>query len=71
MKRSNEALSGLSRALSLRPNNAAFHYNGGNILFELKRFAAAFEAYDNAFRLDPKLDYVEGERFFAKMMICD
>ena len=71
MKRSNEALSSLSTALSLRPNNAAFHYNCGNILFELKRFAEAFEAYDNAFRLDPKLDYVEGERFFAKMMICD
>jgi protein O-GlcNAc transferase len=71
MKYSDEALSDLSTALSLRPGTAAFYYNCGNILFELKRFAEAFDAYDKAFCLNPKLDYAEGGRFFAKMMICD
>ena len=71
LKRFDEALGELSVALSLQPANAGFQYNRGNILFELKRFSEAFAAYDDAFRSDPQLDYVEGDRFFTKLMICD
>jgi protein O-GlcNAc transferase len=71
LKRDDEALGELSVAISQQPVNAAFQYNRANILFELKRFIEAFAAYDNAFRRDPQLDYVEGDRFFAKLMICD
>jgi protein O-GlcNAc transferase len=71
LKRFEEALGELSVALSLQPANAGFQYNRGNILFELKRFAEAVAAYDEAFRRDPELEYVEGDRFFAKLMICD
>lgn len=71
LQRENEALNELSIALTLQPANAAFQYNRGNILFELKRFPEAFAAYDEAFRRDPQLEYLEGDRFFAKLMICD
>lgn len=71
LKREDEALNELSAALSLQPANAAFQCNRGNILFELKRFSEAFAAYDEAFRRDPQLEYLEGDRFFAKLMICD
>jgi protein O-GlcNAc transferase len=71
LKRFNEALGSLSTAQSLQPANAGFYYNLGNILFELKRFTEAFKAYDEAFRLAPGYDYIEGDRFFSKIMICD
>jgi protein O-GlcNAc transferase len=71
LKRDDEALEALSAALSMRPDHAGLHYNRGNILFQLKRFDEAFQCYDQAFRLDPQLDYVEGDRFFAKLMVCD
>jgi len=71
LKRDEEALEALSMALYLRPDHAGFHYNHGNILFQLKRFEEAFQSYDRAFRIDPRLDYVEGNRLFAKLIICD
>ena len=71
LKRDAEALDALSTALSLHPEHAGFYYNRGNILFQLKRFEEAFQSYDRAFRIDPQLDYVEGDRLFAKLMICD
>ena len=71
LNRDDEALDALSAALSLRPGFASFHHNRGNILFQLKRLDEAFQSYDQAFHADPGLDYVEGDRFFAKLMICD
>ena len=71
LKRFDEALGELSVAISLQPANAGFQYNRGNILFELKRFSEAVAAYDDAFGRDSQLEYVEGDRFFAKLMICD
>ena len=71
LHRNEEALDGLSAALALQPRNAGFHYNRANVLSEARRFAEAFAAYDRSFALDPQAEYVEGDRFFAKMMICN
>jgi predicted O-linked N-acetylglucosamine transferase (SPINDLY family) len=71
LHRHEEALGSLSLALALQPGKADFHYNRGNLLFETKHFAEASIAYDDAFRLDPQADYVEGDRFFAKMVTCN
>jgi protein O-GlcNAc transferase len=71
LKRSEEALQSLSLAIGQQPQNAGFHYNRGNILFGLKRYAEAFAAYDRSFSFDPCAEYVEGDRYFAKAMICD
>ncbi len=71
MKRHDEALSNLSKALALQPNNAAFHYNCGNVLTDLKQFEAALRSYEQAFRFDPLLDYLEGQRFFTKLLTCN
>jgi len=71
LHRSDEAIGGLSTALALQPRNPGFHYNRGNVLFEARRFAEAFAAYDQSFSMEPQAEYVEGDRFFAKMMICN
>ena len=71
LKRFDQALDSLSAALTQQPGNAGFQYNRANILFKLKRYREAFEAYDHAFRLDPDANYVEGDRYFSKLMICD
>jgi protein O-GlcNAc transferase len=71
LHRHEEALDSLSSALALQPEKADFHYNRGNLLFAAKRFAEASIAYDDAFCLDPQADYVEGDRFFAKMVTCN
>ena len=60
LNRDDEALSSLSTAISLQPAHAGFHHNRGNLLFELKRFAEAFEAFDKAFALEP--DLIRGKR---------
>jgi protein O-GlcNAc transferase len=71
LSRLDEADKSLSTAIAQQPNNAAFHYNRGNILFKLRRYGEAYESYDRAFQLDSHADYVEGDRFFSKLMICD
>lgn len=71
LARLNEALASLDAAIAINPDAAEFHDNRGNILLELKRPADAFAAYDRALRLKSDLDYVEGNRLFAKMLICD
>lgn len=71
MKRYNEAVSAIGAALTNQPGNAAFHYNKGNIFFELNRYVEAYASYDAAFRLNADLNYIEGDRYFAKRMICD
>jgi predicted O-linked N-acetylglucosamine transferase (SPINDLY family) len=71
LRRYEEALDGLAKALALDPRNAEFLYNRGNVLFELKRYDAAFADYDRAFQLRPNIDYLEGDRLFTKLLLCD
>ena len=71
LRRFDEALASIEDALSLAPYSAPFRYNRGNILFELKHYGRAFADYDRAFRFNPDLEYVEGNRFYAKMLMCN
>jgi predicted O-linked N-acetylglucosamine transferase (SPINDLY family) len=71
LKRFDEALADIAQALALAPGNAEFLYNRGNILYELKRYDDAFAAYDAAYHRDPGLDFLEGDRLFTKLLICD
>jgi protein O-GlcNAc transferase len=70
-KRFDEALADIAQALAIAPGNAEFLYNRGNILLELKRFEEAFAAYDAAFQRQPTLEFLEGDRLFTKLLICD
>jgi protein O-GlcNAc transferase len=69
--RFDDALVSVNQALAISPDKAEFHDNRGNILSDLKRHDEAFAAYEQAFRLKPDLEYVEGNRLFAKMLICN
>jgi protein O-GlcNAc transferase len=71
LKRFDEALADIAQALALAPGNAEYLYNRGNILYELKRYEEAFAAYDAAFQREPKLEFLEGDRLFTKLLFCD
>jgi predicted O-linked N-acetylglucosamine transferase (SPINDLY family) len=71
LKRFDEALTDIAQALALAPGNAELLYNRGNILYELKRYEEAFAAYDAAYQRDSRLEFLEGDRLFTKLLICD
>jgi protein O-GlcNAc transferase len=71
LKRFDEALADIAQALVLAPSNAEYLYNRGNILYELKRYDEAFAAYDAAYQRDSSLEFLEGDRLFTKLLICD
>ena len=71
MRRFDEALASIEKALSFAPDNAAFYYNRGNVLFALKHYSGAFADYHKAFCINPDLEYVEGNRFYTKMLMCN
>jgi len=71
LRRFDEALADIAQALVLAPGHAEFLYNRGNILYESKRYDAAFAAYDAAYQRDPSLEFLEGDRLFTKLLICD
>jgi predicted O-linked N-acetylglucosamine transferase (SPINDLY family) len=47
------AIEFIGKALALDPDNAEFHTNLGNTLYELKRYEAAIASYDAALALNP------------------
>ena len=53
MRRTQEALDFLSRAISVNPNNAFAHSNRGNVLRELNHVDEALISYDRAIKLKP------------------
>jgi predicted O-linked N-acetylglucosamine transferase (SPINDLY family) len=48
------ALALLTQAIGVNPNHAASHYNRGNALMALERYADASESYDQAIRIKPR-----------------
>jgi tetratricopeptide (TPR) repeat protein len=70
LKRDAEALDALSTALSLHPEHAGFTTTA-EISCSAQTFRGSLSVLCRAFRINPQLDYVEGDRLFAKLMICD
>ena len=48
------ALSDYSKAVELKPDDAALHYGRGTSLQNMRRYEEALKAYDEALRLAPK-----------------
>ena len=71
LARFEEALLSFDRTIALRPDFAHAHEGRGHALNHLRRFEEAVAAYNNALTLQPQLTGIEGNRFFAKMRICD
>ena len=53
LKRPAEALASYDKAIALKPDFAATHYNRGNALMEIKRLDQAVASYDKAIALEP------------------
>ena len=45
--------------------------NKGVTLYELKQYSIATKCYEKALDINPTFDYLMGDLFFTKMMICD
>jgi tetratricopeptide (TPR) repeat protein len=66
LKRFDEALASLDRAIALRPNYAEAFNNRANVLRDLERFDEALESYERAIAL--KRDYAEALRNRASLL---
>ena len=71
LARFEEALLSFDKTIALRPDFAHAHEGRGHALNHLRRFEEAVASYNNALTLQPQLTGIEGNRFFAKMRICD
>ena len=69
--RPEEALMRYEAALKLRPDYVDAHMNRGNILLRLKRFEPALDSYQCAHQIAPNRDFLIGQIFHTKMMMCD
>lgn len=70
-KRFDDAFAAYDKALALKPELAEAWYGRGNAFTELRRYDEAFAAYDRAWQLNPALKHAEGQRLYAKLLICD
>jgi predicted O-linked N-acetylglucosamine transferase (SPINDLY family) len=71
VKRHKEALDNYKKATAIGSDQAGAWAGRGNIFSQAKRYEDAFAAYDMAFTIKPDLKYLEGDRLFAKLQICD
>jgi protein O-GlcNAc transferase len=71
LKQYDNALAAYDKALAFKPNLAEAWLGRGNIYTGLKQYDNAFAAYDRALSLRPDLEYAEGARIHAKMILCD
>jgi protein O-GlcNAc transferase len=71
LNRMDEARLAFEKSLSLKPQSAKALAGLGNALSGLRDHEGAFSAYDQAFKLAPDLIGLEGDRFMAKMQVCD
>jgi len=71
LNRPEEALASLRKALELRPDYPDAVRNHATALGVLRRFDESFAHYDQLYREAPDLTGVEGQRFNARMQICD
>jgi protein O-GlcNAc transferase len=66
-----EALTSSDHAIRLDPEYAKAHKNHGAALLLLSDYSKAFDACDKAFAIDPDLEYLEGNRLYAKQITCN
>ena len=66
-----EALSHYDRAIELKSDYAEAWMNKGVALYELKQYSNAIKCYEKTLEINPNSDYLVGDLFHTKMMICD
>ena len=71
LARFDEALDACERALAIKPDFANAFYNRGIALKELKRHGESLACFDKAASLGAQIPYLDGERLFARMQLCD
>jgi protein O-GlcNAc transferase len=71
LKRLEESLAAYDRAIELNSNLAEAWASKASLLAVLDRNEEAFSAYDRALNLNPDMEFVLGDRIFAKLLICD
>jgi predicted O-linked N-acetylglucosamine transferase (SPINDLY family) len=71
LKQFNEALSHYDRAIELKSDYAEAWMNKGVVLYELKQYSNAIKCYEKTLEINPNSDYLVGDLFHTKMMICD
>jgi len=71
LKSYDEAFAAYSKAIALNPKIAEAYAGSGNLLARLGRYEEAIAAYDRALALRSDLEFVESERLYCKLCICD
>ena len=71
LKNFSKALTHYDRAIELKSDYAEAWMNKGVTLYELKQYSIATKCYEKALDINPTFDYLMGDLFFTKMMICD
>jgi predicted O-linked N-acetylglucosamine transferase (SPINDLY family)/Flp pilus assembly protein TadD len=65
------ALASFDRAIQIKPDYAEAYYSRGNVFFDLKKMESALASYDKAIQIKPDLDYLFGQLFFSRNILCD
>jgi protein O-GlcNAc transferase len=59
------------KSLELKQNSPEAHRNLGNLFFNRGDFEQAARCYSNAMALNPDMDFLRADLFYAKMRQCD
>ena len=60
-----------NKAISINPNFAPAYFNLANLYYDHKHIEKAVHNYENALKLDDKIDYLLGVTLFANLRICN
>jgi protein O-GlcNAc transferase len=71
LTRYDEASAAYDKALSFKRDLPGAWKGRGAVSIRLKRYDEAIAAYDRALQLKPDLNYVEGDRIYAKLLSCN
>jgi len=71
LSRLSEALENIDRLIALQPENASANNLRGHILSEMRQFPEAIANFEQAYRLNPDLNFLVGNLVSAKLKVCD
>ena len=71
LNRIESAIASYNRAIAVKPDYAEAYNNRGAAQQALHQLDAAIASYDCAIAINPGQEWVQGNRLFAKMRICD